>query len=129
LEHWNELDLLSDTPCTGKSCYHGGICFISGSTWYCWCPSGYSGTFCQSRYTCAKNYNMSIYHQPIICMHILECVVIFIAIFRMFIIIFLIKQHAIKTQITCILHARRNSPDIRWFVKLLNRLYICVCGK
>ena len=72
---------------------------------------------------------MSIYHQPIICMHILECVVIFIAIFRMFIIICLIKQHVIKTQITCILHARRNSPDIRWFVKLLIRLYICVCGK
>jgi hypothetical protein len=46
-------------------------------------------------------------------MHILECVVILIAIFRMFIIIFLIKQHVIKTQITCILHARRNSSDIR----------------
>lgn len=35
-------------PCDSNPCHNGGTCTISGSSYACTCPPGYTGNICQS---------------------------------------------------------------------------------
>ena len=54
------MQLFFVDPCLSQPCINGGYCSSSNSSFYCQCPYGYSGYYCEE--TC-KNLVLIIVEQ------------------------------------------------------------------
>ena len=54
---WGIVSFVAVTPCSPSPCQNGGICIPMGSTFFCQCPSTFTGRCCESRAVTTTPFN------------------------------------------------------------------------